>query len=140
MIRKYQIGDEQHIDPVETMAWGKTCKDYVTPDNAWTREVNGQILGIGGIVPVWDNFYVYVIINKKTVEAKPSYLRGFEELQTLQKIVKFAESFSPSYIWTYIRKDFRIGMKLAKFLGFKRIRLKQNCWLYRKHRWQQKQD
>lgn len=138
-IRPYIEGDEFKIEPVEGAIpthpkFKKKWDELVRPDLAWSSyDADGNIIGLGGIVPYKRDAYIWIILDKKAIERKPSIFRGIEELETLQKIVKFAESFRFSCIWTYVQDGYRLGHKLAAFLGFVNVGLKENnCWLYLK--------
>jgi hypothetical protein len=135
-IRQYIPGDEDRvelIEPVSAECMELAKKHYLVPDWTWTRVTDdGEIMGLGGIVPCEDNAYVWLMINRKSIEAKPKIVRGFEELEFLQDVVRFAESFRFSYLWTAIFDGFCSGEKLARFLGFKRTERRGRTWIYRK--------
>lgn len=137
-LRPYIPGDEKKINPVEhTLSnhpdYQKRWDELVLPDWSWTRVADdGTVMGMGGIIPYDDSAYVWVMIDKVYIEREPSAVRGLEELDFMQKIVRFAESFKFGFLWTYIQDGFRKGEKLAKFLGFRRAERIDGCWLYRK--------
>jgi len=134
-IRPYQSGDELKIEPVEDVLKGhpdfrKMWDRVILPEYTWTRYAGDKILGLGGFIPYEDNAYVWIWIDKHIVNENPSIIRGIEAVETLEQIVKFAESFRFSYIWTYVKDGFRKGHKLAKFLGFEKICQVETYWRY----------
>ena len=136
-IRPYQSGDELKIEPVEGNIpthpkFKEKWAELVRPDLAWSSyDANGNIIGLGGIVPFKNDAYIWIMLDKTAIERKPSIIRGLEELESLQQIVKFAESFRFACIWSFVQDGFRLGHKLAAFLGFVNAGIKENnCYLY----------
>lgn len=136
-LKRYKTGDELKIDPVEgdvpiSPEFKAKWKELILPQWTWTRWDGNRIIGLGGLVPYGDNAFVWVMIDKSAVNSKPLIARGFEELEAMQKMVSFAESFRFKYIWTLVKDGFKLGHKMAKFLGFTKGEAKEDHWLYTK--------
>lgn len=134
-LKRYQPGDELKIDPVENTLRGHPqytdrWQELVQPEFTWTRWNGDQILGMGGLIPYEDSAYVWVLIDKDAVNSKPLIARGFEELEAMQKLVSFAESFQFDFIWTLVKDGFRLGHRLAIFLGFTKCQAEGSYWRY----------
>jgi len=124
MIRPYSSGDEKQIQSVEDTVlncpgYEKEWARLVRPEWTWTCvDDNGDITGLGGMIPYEDSAYVWVMFDRRHLEQNLSLARRFEIIRFMEKIVRFAESFRLGCLWTYIVKGFTAGIKLAEFLGF----------------------
>lgn len=123
-LRQYKHGDEKQFEPVEeTMrwhpdyqkAWDATIKRKLT----WTGLSDGQIVGVGGYIPLPDNSaYIWLQIgaNKKKTDV----------LRLLKKAFEIVDKFNFAFWYTSIKEDFEKGCRLAEYFGFGKTNVLRN--------------
>ena len=135
-IRKLQEGDIEYVrkNPLEEAV--KRYPDLPTPEeNCYTGLVDGKIMGVGGVIVLWEGVgEAWLILSKDILEMKIATYLCIKEM-----VERMISECNLRRIQAVIRTDYPQAIKMIEALGFKREGLleeylpdKCNAFMYAK--------
>ena len=133
-IRQYRTGDEENLVTVEDRLtehplYQKTWDEIIGTEWTWTGlSTDGQILAIGGLLPLKEDKAVIWLLVNKMAKKKTDILR------VVKAGIRLLESYGFSTLYAHMKIGCEQGFRIVKYLGFNKVKLiSADYWLYERN-------